>query len=189
MPLEKSVQKGMSKSPHFFTKLWTSFSSTDGTIAKASLPVKDRDKDPVRDEDRSGRPPADPVVLALRDIEVAYSPGHTALALAALDIHAGRVYAVIGPNGAGKTTLFRVLTLITRPQSGCILWHGQDMMQTAAAAKVLRQHVVWVSQQPLLFRTSVFHNVAYGLRIRGVPRRTCPSWHGGAGSGAHGGFR
>ncbi|MEE9146610.1 MAG: ATP-binding cassette domain-containing protein [Candidatus Tectomicrobia bacterium] len=112
-----------------------------------------------------------PVVLALRDIRVAYTPHHTTLELTSLDIRSGRVYAVVGANGAGKTTLFKVLTLLIQPQHGRVLWHGQDLMRTASVTpQTLRQQVVLVSQQPLLFRTSVFHNVAYGLKVRGVSR-------------------
>ena len=92
-----------------------------------------------------------PVVLALRDIRVAYTPHHTTLELASLDIRSGRVYAVVGANGAGKTTLFKVLTLLIQPQHGCVLWHGQDLMRTASVTpQTLRQQVVLVSQQPLL---------------------------------------
>ncbi len=111
------------------------------------------------------------VILALRDIRVAYDPSRTVLELPALDICRGRVYAVVGANGAGKTTLFKLLTLLVRPQHGRLVWHGQDLRTaTARAQQALRQQIVLVSQQPLLFRTSVFHNVAYGLKVRRVAR-------------------
>ncbi len=111
------------------------------------------------------------VVLALRDIRMGYDPGRMALELPVLDICCGRVYAVVGANGAGKTTLFKLLTLLVRPQQGRLMWHGQELQAaTARALQALRQQVVLVSQQPLLFRTSVFHNVAYGLKMRRVAR-------------------
>ena len=111
-------------------------------------------------------------ILALRDTHVVYKSGQRALELAALDIHAGKVYAVVGPNGAGKSTLFKVLTRLVEPQQGSLRWHGQEVLQSAIIPpKVLRQHVVLVHQHPLLFRTSVFHNVAYGLKLRGLSRR------------------
>ena len=113
--------------------------------------------------------PAQPI-LALRDIQVGYESGRMALDLAALDIDAGRVYAVVGANGAGKSTLFKVLTLLVVPQQGRVLWRGQDIQRTLSPTE-LRQRVVWVSQAPLLFRTSVFQNVAYGLKRRRVPRQ------------------
>ncbi|MDH3601925.1 MAG: ATP-binding cassette domain-containing protein [Candidatus Tectomicrobia bacterium] len=111
-------------------------------------------------------------ILALRNIRVAYESGQIALELAELDIHAGRVYAVVGPNGAGKSTLFKMLTRLVEPQQGHMQWHGQEVLPSAAIPpKVLRQHVVLVRQHPLLFRASVFHNVAYGLKLRGLSRR------------------
>ena len=111
------------------------------------------------------------VVLALRDIRVMYDPGRMALELPALDICRSRVYAVVGANGAGKTTLFKLLTLLVWPHHGRLVWHGQDLhTATARAQQALRQQVVLVSQQPLLFRTSVFHNVAYGLKMRRMAR-------------------
>jgi tungstate transport system ATP-binding protein len=109
-------------------------------------------------------------ILALRDIQVVYESGRMALDLAALDIGAGCVYAVVGANGAGKSTLFKVLTFLVEPQRGRVLWQGQDVLRTLSPTQ-LRQRVVWVSQTPLLFRTSVFQNVAYGLKRRRVPRR------------------
>ncbi len=109
-------------------------------------------------------------ILALRGIRVAYQPGRVALDLAALDIDAGRVYAVVGANGAGKSTLLKVLTLLVEPQQGRVLWKGRDVLHTLSPTQ-LRQQVVWVSQAPILFRTSVFQNVVYGLKRRRIPRR------------------
>lgn len=112
------------------------------------------------------------MILALRDVQVAYASGQIALDLAALDIGEGCVYAVVGANGAGKSTLFKVLSLLLQPQQGRVLWKGQDVLRTAALSPTqLRRHVVGVSQTPMLFRTSVFQNVAYGLKIRHVPKR------------------
>lgn len=112
------------------------------------------------------------VVLALRDIRVDYAPGQTALEVPALDIHAGRSYAVVGPNGAGKSTLFKVCTLLLRPQQGRLLWRGQDVLHSRTCSPTqLRQHVVLVPQHPVMLRTSVFRNVAYGLKIRRWPQR------------------
>ncbi|PON16578.1 hypothetical protein C2W62_17695 [Candidatus Entotheonella serta] len=113
-------------------------------------------------------------ILALRDIQVTYpsdrAPDRVALDVAALDIDAGCVYAVVGANGAGKSTLFKVMTLLIAPQRGQLWWKGQEVLRTLSPTR-LRQQMVWVGQSPLLFRTSVFQNVAYGLKRRRVPRR------------------
>lgn len=102
---------------------------------------------------------------------MAYTPGQTALDILAMEIRAGRNYAVVGANGAGKSTLFKVLTLLVRPQHGQVVWRGEDILHSSAwSPKRLRQHVVLVHQHPVMFRTSVSRNVAYGLTLRRVSR-------------------
>ncbi len=137
----------------------------NGAVAKAWQPQANRPR-PSTAENQSA-----PALLALRHIRVAYTPGQTALEIPALEIHAGQSYAVVGPNGAGKSTLFKVLTLLVHPQQGQVVWRGQDILHTPAwSPKRLRQHVVLVHQHPVMLRTSVFRNVAYGLHIRRIPR-------------------
>ena len=136
----------------------------NGVVANAWPPLTSRPR--VATENKSAQ-----AVLALRNIRVAYTPGQTALEIPAMDIYAGQSYAVVGANGAGKSTLFKVLTLLVQPQQGQVLWRGQDIVKTTAwSPNRLRQHVVLVHQHPVMFRTSVFRNVAYGLNLRRVPR-------------------
>lgn len=74
-------------------------------------------------------------------------------------------------NGVGTSTLFKVLTLLVQPQRGQLLWRGYDVLRTRTwSPKRVRQHVVLVHQHAVMLRTSVFRNVAYGLKIRGVRR-------------------
>lgn len=112
------------------------------------------------------------VVLTLRDIQVIYDVGTVALELSQLELRAGHSYAVVGPNGAGKSTLFQVLTGLIPLQRGQLRWCGREVSLRSSdiSPHQLRQHVVFVRQQPLLFRTSVFDNVAYGLKLRGLHR-------------------
>ncbi len=44
------------------------------------------------------------------------------------DVHPGELFAVIGPNGAGKTSIFNCLNGVYRPQSGRIIWKGEDLL-------------------------------------------------------------
>ncbi len=85
-----------------------------------------------------------------------------------LKIERGEVFALIGPTGAGKTTLLRLINLIDVPASGQIYFDGTD---TAASAKVrleIRRRMAFVHQKPAVFNTSIFDNIAYGLRWRGI---------------------
>ncbi len=84
------------------------------------------------------------------------------------DVEAGEVLAVLGPSGAGKSTLLRLLNFLEPPTSGRLLFDGQVVTTPSLD---LRRAVTTVFQRPLLLDTSVRHNVAYGLRLRGRPDR------------------
>ena len=62
-----------------------------------------------------------------------------------LSVGRGEVFGLLGPNGAGKTTTIRMLTLLTEPTSGRILYDGQEAAAHARAVKrligVVPQHV------------------------------------------------
>src|SRR5919198_3630151 len=45
------------------------------------------------------------------------------------DVHAGEVFGLLGPNGAGKSTTVRVLTTLTKPESGHALVAGHDVVR------------------------------------------------------------
>jgi ABC-type multidrug transport system ATPase subunit len=85
-----------------------------------------------------------------------------------LTIPAGRITAVVGPNGSGKTTLLEVLALLRRPTGGRLcLW---DQAATPPR-RHLRRRVVMVMHPGFLFQGTVWDNVTFGLRARGVKRR------------------
>ncbi|HEY3097499.1 MAG TPA: ABC transporter ATP-binding protein [Methylomirabilota bacterium] len=104
-------------------------------------------------------------VLALRGVRRRHTDGF-ALDVASLDVVAGEVLGVIGPNGAGKSTLLRILGLLERPDEGRVLVDGRAVDARDALAE--RRRVATVFQEPLLADASVTHNVALGLRFRGV---------------------
>jgi tungstate transport system ATP-binding protein len=91
------------------------------------------------------------------------------LDVAELVVRRGEILAVIGPNGAGKSTLATVLALLERPDRGELRFDGR-VVDWRRDALEIRRRLAMVFQEPLLFDTSVFENVATGLRLRGVPR-------------------
>lgn len=93
---------------------------------------------------------------------------HPALQLEHLVISKGEVLAVVGPNGAGKSTLLLTLARLLKPERGEILFNGQPA--SAGSDTEYRRRISLVMQDPLLFDTSVYENVASGLKFRGVPR-------------------
>ncbi len=78
----------------------------------------------------------------------------------------GRTYAFLGPNGSGKSTLFRILALLEKADAGQVnyLDNGAALGQNLE----LRRRLTLVLPRPGIFNTTVFNNVAYGLKIRGV---------------------
>ncbi|MEL0027545.1 MAG: sulfate ABC transporter ATP-binding protein [Perlucidibaca sp.] len=87
-----------------------------------------------------------------------------------LDIASGELVALLGPSGCGKTTLLRIIAGLEAPDSGRLVFHGEDSTDTP----VRERQVGFVFQHYALFRhLTVFENVAFGLRVR--PRRTRPS--------------
>ena len=76
-------------------------------------------------------------------------------------------WPVVGPSGAGKSTLLRLLNFLEPPSSGTIEFEGQAVPPNPPLA-VLRR-VTTVFQRPLMLSRSVADNVAFGLRLRGLP--------------------
>jgi len=88
---------------------------------------------------------------------------------ASLKIERGEAFALIGPTGAGKTTLLRLINLIDTPSSGIIYFDGVDTTATGRRLE-MRRCMAFVHQKPVVFNTSVYDNIAYGLKWRGVKR-------------------
>ena len=87
-----------------------------------------------------------------------------------LDIPSGELVALLGPSGSGKTSLLRIIAGLEAPDTGTVLFHGEDTTHT----DVRRRQVGFVFQHYALFgHMSIFENVAFGLRVR--PKATRPS--------------
>ena len=95
--------------------------------------------------------------------------GADVLNLPHLAVAPGETLSLIGPNGAGKSTLLLGLSGIEQPNAGELLFRG-ERVPAGAAALAYRRRVAMVFQEPLLFDTTVFGNVASGLRLRNLPK-------------------
>ncbi len=92
----------------------------------------------------------------------------TILNIPELTIESGRMYALLGPNGAGKTTLLNILGFLDHPSSGQLFYQDRAVRFTEAGLQPLRREVVMVDQYPILFSTTVYKNIEFGLKIRGI---------------------
>jgi tungstate transport system ATP-binding protein len=106
-------------------------------------------------------------LVEIRDLLVRRGK-HPALRLDHLSIEEGEVLGIVGPNGAGKSTLLLTLARLLKPTQGSILFNGQHT--GAESDTAYRRRIALVMQDPLLFDTSVFENVASGLRFRRVEK-------------------
>ena len=85
-----------------------------------------------------------------------------------LDIAEGEFFSMLGPSGSGKTTVLRLIAGFEQPTSGTVSLFGQDVTDRAP----FDRDVNTVFQDYALFpHMSVLDNVAYGLRVRGMPKR------------------
>jgi ABC-2 type transport system ATP-binding protein len=65
-------------------------------------------------------------MLQVREVRKSYDEREVVRGVS-FEVQAGEIFALLGPNGAGKTTLIRMITDITRPDSGQILFEGTSV--------------------------------------------------------------
>lgn len=84
----------------------------------------------------------------------------TALYGVSLQIEAGTTAAFVGPSGSGKSTMVSLLLRFYEPQGGSVLLDGHSIR--TLDLKWLRSKISLVEQEPVLFGTSIFGNIANG---------------------------
>ena len=76
-------------------------------------------------------------------------------------------YVLTGVNGAGKSTLLRILAGLEPVDASTCVLLGQRLPLQPYPPQ-MRSAIVYVHQHPIMFSTSLEHNIGYGLRARGV---------------------
>jgi thiamine transport system ATP-binding protein len=105
-------------------------------------------------------------MLRLDDITVRFGD-HVALDGVTLEVAEHEIVSVLGPSGSGKSTLLRVVAGLQRPDAGRVLLDGADV----TGVPPHRRGVGLMFQDHALFpQRDVAGNVAFGLRMRGLPR-------------------
>ncbi len=107
-------------------------------------------------------------VFEARDLQVIRG-GSLILNVPSLLVSEGEILVLIGPNGAGKSTLLQALSALLKPTRGEIFFRGRKI-GTDIPLLQYRRRLAMVLQEPLLFDTTVYNNVASGLKIRGMKR-------------------
>ena len=106
------------------------------------------------------------VAIAITGVSKRFG-SHAAVNDVTFEIGEGEFFSILGPSGCGKTTTLRMIAGLEMPDAGQILLQGTDV--TAVSAN--RRPVNMVFQQYALFpHMSIYDNVAFGLKVKRVPR-------------------
>lgn len=106
-------------------------------------------------------------VLEIRDVSKAFG-GARAVEAFDLTVGDGELVCLLGPSGSGKSTLLRMVGGFETPTSGRIAIDGEDVTGTPPERRptgmVFQSHALWTHM-------NVFKNIAFGLRLRRLPRQ------------------
>jgi len=110
--------------------------------------------------------------LIARNVNVWYGDNH-ALTDVSMTIDPYSVTALIGPSGCGKSTFLRLFNRMNDyidnfRMEGEILIDNQNIYEPGVSTEALRKNVGMVFQKPNPFPSSIYENVAFGLRIQGL---------------------
>lgn len=112
--------------------------------------------------------------IVTENLHLWYGKSHV-LKNISLSFPEGKICALIGPSGCGKSTYLKTLNRMNDLADNCriegrVFFSGIDIYRDIDV-NVLRQHVGMVFQKPNPFPMSIYDNIAYGPRIRGVRAR------------------
>lgn len=111
-------------------------------------------------------------IISVRDLSVYYKK-KKALNTVSLDIYPNEIISLIGPSGSGKSTLLRSINRMNdlNPEAtltGSIVYNGHNIYSPRTDTVDLRKEIGMVFQQPNPFPMSIYENVVYGLRLKGI---------------------
>jgi len=93
-----------------------------------------------------------------------------------IEIPRNKITVILGPSGCGKTTLLKCLNRLTDlyPElnvTGSVFIEDQNVLDKKADINQLRQHMGLLSQRPYPLPMTIYNNIAYALKLRGVKKR------------------
>lgn len=109
------------------------------------------------------------VLLEVRNLTVVRG-GIQVLDVPSFVLNRNETVALIGPNGTGKSSFLLALAGLLPPKSGQIVFDKYSINPGHASTQY-RRRLSMVFQEPLLFDTTVFENVAAGLKLRRLPKQ------------------
>jgi len=114
-------------------------------------------------------------IFEIQEFSIFYSD-FMAVKNVTLTIESNKITAIIGPSGCGKSTLLRSLNrmndlIISSHVTGEVFFQGVDIYHKDTDVIELRRRVGMVFQKPNPFPSSVYENVAYGPKLRGIKKK------------------
>ena len=112
-------------------------------------------------------------MVRLNGVSKTFPGGNQAVRDVNLDILEGEVFTLLGPSGCGKTTTLRLIAGLEEPDHGAIYFRDEAMVDTEQGTFVRanKRSVGMVFQSYAIWpHMTVEENVAYPLKLRGVPR-------------------
>lgn len=111
-------------------------------------------------------------ILSVRDLSVYYSKKKV-LNSVSVDFYPNEITTLIGPSGSGKSTLLRSINRMNdlNPEvtlTGAISYNGHNVYSPKTDTVDLRKEIGMVFQQPNPFPMTIYENVVYGLRLKGI---------------------
>jgi len=118
---------------------------------------------------------AEAIELEVKGLDFYYAGNIHALKKIDLKVNKNSVTALIGPSGCGKTTLLRCFNSMhdlypKNRYEGEILFQGDNILSPETDLIDLRSRIGMVFQKPTPFPMSIFDNIAYGLKLRGIKK-------------------
>jgi phosphate transport system ATP-binding protein len=146
------------------------------TSAATPTPVNAMNMDALGRQNRHLNMADEDICLETRALNLFYGQKQ-ALFDVNMNIPRKRVTAFIGPSGCGKSTLLRTFNRMNDLVDGChingkILLDGNDIFDKGMDITNLRRRVGMVFQKPNPFPKSIYENVAYGLRLQGINKKS-----------------
>jgi ABC-type Fe3+/spermidine/putrescine transport system ATPase subunit len=105
-------------------------------------------------------------LLQVQDIGKSFG-GRPVLEGVSFSLDEGGILCLLGPSGCGKTTLLRIIAGLEKPDTGRVVFAGQDM---AAVPPHLRAFGMMFQEYALFPHRDVSGNIAFGLRMQNLPR-------------------
>jgi ATP-binding cassette, subfamily B, bacterial len=150
--------RDLSKMADTVTKAMVGYERIQEVLAIESL---------VRDMPGARRAPKFTGQIEFDNVSFSYGAKKPILKDVSFKVAAGQVVGIVGPSGSGKTTIVSLIPRFYDPTSGQVVIQGADIRRYRL--KSLRDQMSFVLQDTVLFRATIWENIAYGKP--GAPSR------------------